>query len=177
MSQDQSAQPGKFLDPRPANYVPLSPIDFLKRAACVYPLKVAVVYNEQRITYAEFYRRCRRLASALRKAGVIKGDTVAVMAPNIPALLEAHYGVPMAGGVLNALNTRLDAGAIAFCLRHGEAKVLIADRDYASVVRGALAAMDHPPRVIEIVDSAGRDGHPASMAMGDTDYEFVSVGR
>ncbi len=177
MSQDQSAQPGKFLDPRPANHVPLSPVDFLKRAARVYPHKIAVIHNEQRITYAEFYRRCRRLASALQKAGVAKGDTVAVMAPNIPALLEAHYGVPMAGGVLNALNTRLDAGAIAFCLKHGEAKVLIADRDYGGVIRGALNALDKPPRVIDIVDPAGRDGHPASMASGDTDYEtFLADG-
>ena len=98
MSPDQDDLKITFLIPA-ANFVPLSPIDFLKRAARVYPDKVAVVYSEQRITYAEFYRRCRRLASALQKAGVGKGDTVAVMAPNIPALLEAHYGVPMAGAV------------------------------------------------------------------------------
>ena len=176
MSQDQNAQSGSFLDARTANYVALSPIDFLKRTARVYPHKIAVVYGAQRVTYAEFYHRCRRLASALQKAGVRKGDTVAVMAPNVPALLEAHYGVPMAGAVLNALNTRLDTGAIAFCLKHGEAKVLIADRDYAPIVRGALAAMEDPPRVIDIVDGAGRDGHPASMATGDTDYETFLAG-
>ena len=175
MGQDPNDQENRFLNPRPANYVPLSPIDFLKRAARIYPQKIAVVYSEQRITYADFYRRCRRLASALRQAGISKGDTVAVMAPNVPALLEAHYGVPMAGGVLNALNTRLDAGAIAFCLKHGGAKVLIADRDYANVVRGALSQLTHPPRVIDIVDDNGRDGHPASMATGDTDYESFLV--
>ena len=167
---------GRFLDPRTANYAALSPIDFLKRTARVYPHKIAVVYGTQRVTYAEFYQRCRRLACALQKSGVGKGDTVAVMAPNIPALLEAHYGVPMADAVLNALNTRLDAGAIAFCLKHGEAKVLIADRDYSSIVRSALAAMDDPPRVIDIVDSAGKDGHPPSMATGDTDYETFLAG-
>jgi fatty-acyl-CoA synthase len=177
VNQDPNAKSGSFLNRRTANYVALSPIDFLKRTARIYPHKIAVVYGDQRVTYAEFYGRCRRLASALRKAGIAKGDTVAVMAPNIPALLEAHYGVPMAGAVLNALNTRLDAGAIAFCLKHGDAAVLIADRDYASIVRGAVSAMDHPPRVIDIVDLAGRDGHPASMATGDTDYEtFLATG-
>lgn len=177
MRQDPGAADDRFLDHRPANHVALTPLDFLKRAARVYPHKVAVVYNERRITYAEFYLRCRRLASALQKAGVSKGDTVAVMAPNIPEMLEAHYGVPMAGAVLNALNTRLDASAIAFCLKHGEAKILIADRDYAEIVRGALGTIDNPPRVIDVVDGAGRNGHPASMATGRTDYEtFLADG-
>ena len=156
---------------REANHVPLSPLGFLERAALVYPDKIAMIHDDRRISYAELYRRCRKLASALVKAGIGQGDTVAVMAPNVPALLEAHYGVPMAGGVLNAINTRLDSRSIAFGLTHGEAKVLIADRDYSAVIRGALDGLEQPPRVIDIVDAAGLGGHSSSMAMGDTDYE------
>ena len=162
---------------REANHVPLSPIGFLERAAHVYPDKIAVIHGEWRIHYAELYRRCRRLASSLVKAGIARGDTVAVMAPNVPALLEAHYGVPMTGAVLNAINTRLDAHAVAFVLRHGGAKVLIADRDHADVIRAALQELERPPKVIDIVDAQGLDGHPASMAIADTDYEaFLAEG-
>ena len=125
-----------------ANHVALSPLSFLSWAAEVYPDRPALVYGEWVATWRATYARCRRLASALTVRGVTSGDTVAVMAPNIPAMFEAHFGVPMAGAVLNALNTRLDADAIAFMLRHGEAKVLIADREYFPVVSRALESLE-----------------------------------
>ena len=166
-----------WLERREANHVPLSPLTFLERAAKVYPHKVAVVYDDRRTPYVELYQRCRRLASALAKAGVGLGDTVAVMAPNVPAMLEAHYGVPMAGAVLNTINTRLDAPAIGFGLKHSGAKVLLADRDYAELVRGALQTLEAPPLVIDIVDAAGKNGHAESMKVGDVDYEaFLEQG-
>src|ERR1041385_7305353 len=127
------------LERNAANYVPLTPVAFLDRAADVYPGKVAVIHGERRYTYAQFRERVRRLASVLAARGVGRGDTVAVMAPNVPALLEAHYAVPGLGAVLNAMNYRLDAATVAFCLDHGEAKVLVTDRDFAPVVKGALA--------------------------------------
>jgi fatty-acyl-CoA synthase len=149
----------------------LTPLMFLRRSAGVFPHKVAVVHGDWRLTYAELDERARRLASALARCGVRPGDAVAVMAPNVPALLEAHYGVPMAGAVLTAINIRLDAGTVAFILRHSEAKVLIADRDHAITLRKALRELESPPRVIDIVDAAGLEGHPATMQVGDTDYE------
>ena len=121
-----------------ANYAPLTPISLLERSAQVYPDKTAVIHGDRRFTYAQFRERCHRLASALSRRGIGEGDTVAVMAPNVPAMLEAHFGVPMVGAVLNALNTRLDAASIAFCLEHGEAKLLITDREYADVIEPAL---------------------------------------
>ena len=116
------------LGKNPANYVPLSPIGFLRRSAQVYPNRIAVIHGKRRYTWREAQQRCRRLASALAKRGIDHGDTVALMAPNVPEAFEAHFGVPMAGAVLNALNIRLDADTIAFILKHGEAKVLITDR-------------------------------------------------
>ena len=130
------------LDRNPANSAALTPLSFLRRAAAVYPDKLAVVHGTSRFTYRQMEERCRRLAGALAARGVGKGDTVAVLAPNIPPLLEAHYGVPMTGGVLNALNTRLDAATIAFILEHGGAKVLIADREFSEVVEAALAQLE-----------------------------------
>ncbi len=118
-----------------ANFTALTPLSFLARAALIYPDKLAVVHGEARFSYREFFVRCRRFADALRRRGIRPGETVAVMAPNVPALLEAHYGVPMAGAVLNALNYRLDARSIAFILAHGEAKLLIADREFAPIVK------------------------------------------
>ena len=115
------------LDRGPANHTPLTPLAFLARAATVYPGRTAVIHGDRRFTYAELHARCRRLASALRRRGIGPGDTVAVMAPNVPAMLEAHYGVPMTGAVLNALNYRLDARSIAFILEHGEARLLVTD--------------------------------------------------
>src|SRR5436190_9277441 len=123
----------------PANFTALTPLGFLARTAAVYPDKLAVIDGARRFTYRQFYERCRRLASALRRRGIGRGDTVAVMAPNVPAMLEAHYGVPMAGAVLNALNYRLDARTIAFILDHGQAKLLITDREFSETIEAALA--------------------------------------
>jgi fatty-acyl-CoA synthase len=162
------------LDRTRANYVPLSPVSFLARTAHVYPDRVAVIHGERRITYAQFLERARRLASALSGAGVGKGDTVAIVAPNIPEMLEAHYAVPMLGAVLCPINTRLDAAAVTFILRHGEAKVLLADRDLGRVVIPALAAMTKPPLVIDIDDKLGSGGEP----IGRTDYDrFIASGN
>jgi len=123
------------LERNAANYYPLTPVSFLERSATVYPHKTAVIHGDLRYSYHEFQARCRRLASALRGCGVGPGDTVSLMAPNVPAMLEAHYGVPMAGAVLNALNYRLDAGAIRFILGHAETKVLITDREFSPTVK------------------------------------------
>ena len=119
------------LDKNEANYVPLSPLSFLERSALVYPNRLALIYGTHRQTWAQTYDRCRRLASALSQRGVGLGDTVAVMLPNVPAMYEAHFGVPMAGAVLNTLNTRLDPEAIAFMLDHGEAKAVIVDPEFS----------------------------------------------
>ena len=121
-----------------ANYVPLSPISFLARAASFFPERSAVIHGDLRFTYGELYARCRRLAHALQTAGIGRGDTVAIMATNTPAMLEAHYAVPMLGAVLNPINIRLDPAAIAFCLEHGEAKVLLADREFHAQIKSAL---------------------------------------
>ena len=126
------------LDRNPANFSPLTPLSFLERAAYVYPERVAIVHGRFRATWAESYARCRRLASALSRHGVGIGDTVAVMLPNVPAMVDAHFGVAMTGAVLNTLNTRLDGEAIAFMLDHGEAKVLITDREFSPIVKRAL---------------------------------------
>ncbi len=157
----------------PANFVPLSPLSFLPRAAHVWPDKIAVIHGLTRFDYRTLYARARRLASALAKRGIGLGDTVAVMAPNTPPLLEAHYGVPMLGAVLNALNTRLDAAAIAFILEHSEAKILIADREYAAVVRGAVGQMKNPPPVIEIDDPLMEGGE---RGFGEQDYDAFLAG-
>ena len=150
-----------------ANTAPLTPISFLRRAAAVYPDKTAVIHGEESYTYRQFHERSCRLASALAGRGVGAGDTVAIMAPNVPAMLEAHYGVPMLGAVLNALNTRQDAANIAFSLGHGEAKVLLADRELSPTIADALARMDRPPLVIDIDDTLAEGGE----CLGDTTYE------
>jgi len=161
------------LDKNAANYVPLSPIGFLMRSAAVYPNRLAVVHGERRYSWREALERCRRLASALSARGVRRGDTVALMAPNIPEAFEAHFGVPMAGAVLNALNIRLDPDTIAFILRHGEAKVLITDTEFAPVVKAALAQLDQKPAVIDIADASG----PGGERLGERDYEaFLATG-
>ncbi|MEQ8247215.1 MAG: acyl-CoA synthetase [Alphaproteobacteria bacterium] len=157
----------------PANYTPLSPLTFLRRAAAVFPDRIAIIHGDRRTTYRDFYRRCCQLASALQQAGIRKGDTVAIMAPNVPAMLEAHYGVPMLGAVLNTLNVRLDAKAIAFTLDHGEAKVLLTDREFSATIEAAIADLSTPPRVIDIDDHLAADGD----LIGDTDYEsFIATG-
>ena len=155
-----------------ANFTALTPLSFLARAAAIYPDKLAVVHGDLQYTYGEFYARCRQFADALRRRGVGPGDTVAVLAPNIPPLLEAHYGVPMAGAVLNALNTRLDARSIAFILDHGEAKLLIADREFAPVVSAALTELGRPLASVEI-----DDGYGSERIGAGTDYEaFLAEG-
>src|ERR1700675_457120 len=129
------------LDRNAANYTPLTPLSLIARTAYVYPNHPAVVHGDRRYTWAETYARARKLASALAKAGVGTGDTVAMMASNTPEMVEAHFGVPMTGSVLNTLNTRLDADAIAFMLQHGEAKVLITDTEFSPTIAAALAQL------------------------------------
>jgi fatty-acyl-CoA synthase len=140
------------LDRSPANHQPLTPLGFLERAAATFPERIAVVHGGLRRSYRDFYARARRLASALAARGIGRGDTVAAMLPNIPAQLECHYGVPMTGGVLNTLNTRLDAASIAFCLDHGDAKVVIVDREFAPTMAAALAMAEVKPLLIEVDD-------------------------
>jgi fatty-acyl-CoA synthase len=158
------------LGPRAANHVPLTPASFLARAAAVYPRKAAVVHGETTYAYAELYARSRRLASALARRGIGIGDTVAVMAPNVPAMLEAHYGVPMAGAVLNALNYRLDARTIAFILQHAEAKLLITDAEFSETVGPALRRLPRPIPVVDVVDALA-DPSRGGERLGETDYE------
>ena len=162
------------LGKNPANYQPLTPISFLNWAETVYPNKIAVIHGDMRFTYREFGERCRRLASALNRRGVGKGDAVALMSPNAPPMLEAHFGVPMTGAVLNSLNFRLDASTVAFILRHGEAKVLITDREFSSVIKDALVVSDRDITVIDIDDPLGDGGE----LLGEKDYEaFLAEGE
>ena len=160
------------LDRNAANYTPLSPLSLIARTAYTYPHHLAVVHGDRRYTWAETYARSRRLASALSKAGIGVGDTVALLASNTPEMVEAHFGVPMTGGVLNTLNTRLDAEAIAFMLQHGGAKVLITDTEFSPTVEKALAQRDSKPLVIDIVDALG----PGGKRLGATDYEAFIAG-
>ena len=142
----------KDLDKNPANYQPLTPLSFLERAAQVYPEHVAIIHGSLRRSYRDFYARSRKLASALARHGIKRGDTVAVLLANTPAMLECHYGVPMTGGVLNTLNTRLDPAIIAFSLDHGEAKVVITDREFSKTMKAALAEAKVKPLVIDYDD-------------------------
>jgi fatty-acyl-CoA synthase len=161
------------LDRNPANFQPLTPLNHLERAATIFPQTIAVVHGRSRMSYAEFFSRCRKLASALAARGIKKNDTVAAMLANTPAMLEAHHGVPMAGAVLNALNTRLDAAAIAYMLEHGGAKILITDREFASTVKAVLALLKNPPLVIDYDDPE----FPQTGARLGEDYEgFVQSG-
>ncbi|MBL8675427.1 MAG: AMP-binding protein, partial [Rhodospirillales bacterium] len=167
------------LDKNAANFAALTPLQFLERTASVYPDRPSIVHGARRYTWADTYARCRRLASALEKAGIGVGDTVAVMAPNIPEIYEAHFGVPMCGAVINALNTRLDAAMIGFILDHSETKVLIVDREYHRVASDALALAKVKPLVIDIDDPAAESGAPVGattyeefIAGGDPDYEW-----
>lgn len=157
------------LDKVPANFVPLTPISFIERSALVYPQKTAVVYGDRRFTWAEFHARSRRLAGALVGRGLGVGDTVSVMAPNVPEMLEAHFGVPMSGAVLNAINYRLDADTLRFILGHAQTRLLIADREYSKIVTRALDGMSSPPTVIDIDDPLCRHGE----RIGEKDYESL----
>jgi fatty-acyl-CoA synthase len=170
------------LGKNPANYVSLSPVTFLERSATIWPNRVAVRHGRLAYTYREFEGRCRRLASALAGCGVGRGDTVAVMAANTPTLLEAHYAVPALGAVLNALNTRLDARTIAFCLDHGEARVLITDPEFASTIRAALSATQRTLLVVDIDDAEGPGGeylgkltYEAFLRKGDADFAWPAL--
>ncbi len=159
----------------PANHVPLSPLSFIKRTADVFPGRTAIIHGPYSATWAETYARTRRLASALTRQGVQRGQVVAVMAPNTPAMVEAHFGVPMAGAVLCALNIRLDAATIAFILQHGEARVLLTDREFAPVIGLALAMIPEGqrPYVVDINDALA----PPGAAVGQVDYEaFLQTG-
>jgi fatty-acyl-CoA synthase len=162
------------LDQNPANYEQLTPLSFLPRAASVYPDRIAWIHGDRQATYAEFYARCRRLASALIQAGVKRGDTVAVMAANTPPMLEAHYGVPMTGAVLNTLNIRLDAATIGFMLEHGEASVLLTDREFAPTISAAVSKLRKPPLIIDIDDPVYTG---AGDLLGNVEYEdFLALG-
>ena len=166
---------GPELEKCTANFVPLSPISFLKRADAFFGERTAVVHGARRFTYHDLYARSRRLAHALTKAGIGRGDTVAILAPNIPAMLEAHYAVPMIGAVLNPINIRLDPAAIAFCLEHGEAKIFLADREFHSTIAPALELMGTKrPIVIDIAD----DETAGAPAFGGIEYEsFIAAGE
>ena len=157
------------LDKNAANYTPLSPITFLERAAAVYPERIAQIHGERRYSWGQTYGRCRRLASALQQRGIGADDTVALMLPNIPAMFEAHYAIPMAGAVIHALNIRLDAEAIAFQLQHGAARILITDREFSTTVQAALAQLDTPPLVIDVDDVLAIGGE----LIGEIEYEYL----
>ena len=163
------------LGQNPANFVALSPLSFIERSAHVYPKRISIIQDDRQFTWKESYERCRQLASALQGRGIVKGDTVAVMLPNSAPMFECHFGVPMSGAVLNTLNTRLDAEAIAFMLAHAEAKVLITDPEFSAIVKAALALLEGPkPLVIDTLDPAFTGGE----ALGEKDYEaFLSEGN
>ena len=158
------------LDKTRANFAPLTPLSFLTWSARVFPNRPAVIHGRRIFTWEETYTRCRRLASALLGRGVSTGDTVAAMLCNTPEMYECHFGVPMAGAVLNTLNTRLDADAIAFMLRHGETKVLLTDREFSGTIKAALAKLDQPPLVIDVDDP---EDVSAGTRIGEMDYEAL----
>jgi len=162
------------LDRNPANYQPLTPLTFLERSASVFPEHTAIVHGPLRRSYAEFYARARRLASALKQRGIARGDTVSVLLANTPAMLEAHYCVPMTGAVLNTVNTRLDSAIVAFTLDHAEAKVLIVDREFSGVAKEALARAKAKPLVIDYDDP---EFSGAGERIGTIEYEdFIAAG-
>lgn len=155
------------LGPSDANHLPLSPVSFLKRAAAVRPEQLAIVHGERRYTYAQFWQRSQQLGAALNQHGIGKGDCVAIMGANTPEMLEAHNGVPLIGAVLNSLNIRLDAKTLAFILNHGEAKALITDREFSSVIKEALSLIERDILVIDIDDTLAEGGE----LLGTMDYE------
>ena len=165
------------LDANPANFAPLTPVSFLAWAAQVYPHRLSGIHGDRRFTWQETYTRCRRLASALRQIGIHRNKTVALMLANTPEMFEAHFAIPMAGGVINTLNTRLDAEAIAFMLNHGEANVLIADRMYSDTIRQAVAIADRPLTVID-VDGPGEPlgtlNYEDLLTSGDPQFQWTA---
>ena len=169
------------LDKNPANYQPLTPLTFLERAASVFPDYVAIIHGQQRVSYADFYARSRKLGSSLAEYGINRGDTVSAMLANTPAMLEAHYGVPMCGGVLHSINTRLDPTVIAFQLDHANAKVLIVDREFSETVKAALAIADVEPLLLEYDDQEfpqniplqSADDYETFLQKGDSDFDWL----
>jgi len=157
----------KDLDSNAANFTALSPISMMRRAASVYPDKPAVIYGQRRVSWAEIYTRCASVAAALTQRGLGQGDTVAVLSANLPEMFEAHFAIPMCGAVLNAINIRLDAASVAFILEHGEAKLLLVDKEFGPLAEQALALMSAPPPVIHIDDASYPDG----KLVGDENYE------
>ena len=157
------------LERRQANFTALSPLSFIRRSARVYPEHIALVHGPLRQTWTDTYRRCRQLASALTQRGIGSGDTVAIMSPNVPAMYEAHFGVPMAGAILNTLNIRLDADTLSFILDHGEAKALITDGEFSDVMRKALTKAGRDLLVIDINDPLG----PPDRNIGQITYEAL----
>ncbi len=158
------------LEKNAANHVALSPLSFIKRAAAVYPHRTALIYNDTQYSWQQTYSRCCRLASALKHLGIERGDTVAVMLPNVPAMYEAHFGVPMLGAVLNAINIRLDSEAVAYILDHSRSRVLLVDPEYADVVERALAQLEGPaPRVVNVPDPSQGE----QRFIGDLEYEAL----
>ena len=166
MKQNSSYE--RDLGKNAANYAPLTPLSFLERAAFVYPERTSVIHGAQRYTWKQTYERAVRLASALAKRGIGPGDTVAAMLPNIPAMYEAHFGVPMCGAVLNTLNTRLDAETIAFMLAHGEADLILTDREFSSVIEQALSRTKNK---IEVIDIEDPEYSGPGKRLGATTYE------
>ncbi len=173
------------LDKNPANHVPLTPLTFIERSAYVYPDRVAVIHGQRRFNWSEAYARCRRLASALRRLGVGKNDTVAVVLNNTPEMFECNFGVPACGGVLNTINTRLDAETIAFILNHGEARVLITDREYSKTVARAIELANRPEMIVIDVDDPEYSGpgerigtheYEALLETGSPDFAFEQPG-
>src|SRR5579864_9375520 len=166
------------LDKTPANFVALTPLSFLARTAAVYPDHTSTIYEDRRLSWSETYARCRRFASYLASRNIGPGDTVAAMLPNVPAMNELHFAVPMAGAVLNALNIRLDAPSIAFQLDHGGAKIILVDPEFSGVIADALAQMKGPkPAVIDVDDAAFAGGkrigaidYEAAVAQGDPTF-------
>ena len=162
------------LDKNPANFAPLTPLQFLDWSASACPRRTALLYMDRRFTWAETHARCRQLASALAQCGIGRGDTVAAMLWNTPEMFECQFGVPMSGAVLNTINVRLDAPTIAFMLDHGEAKVLITDREFSQALGSALSMCEARPLVID-VDDPGYTG--PGVCLGETDYEtFLATG-
>jgi len=160
----------QHLDRNPANFVPMTPLDFIERTAATFPQRTAIVHGALRQDWATTLRRCRQLASALQRLGVGRGDTVSVMLPNTPPMVEVHFGVPMSGAVLNALNTRLEAESLAFMLDHAQARVLLVDAEFAPVMRQALSRCQVRPLVIDVSDPE----YPlTSEPLGDQEYESL----
>ena len=170
---NSASQYSTDLDKNAANYTSLSPISFIERAASVYPDRPALIYGAKQQTWAQTYARSRRFASALQKHGLQQDETVALMLPNVPAMYEAHFAIPMAGGVINGLNFRLDADAIAFQLKHGDAKILLTDREFSDTIKAAISQLENKPLVIDVDDPEFGGGE----LIGDLEYEdFLTQG-